>query len=90
MCIRDRIIIIITQLFKGILLKSLLFQILYNLLWTILISWICQKGFQELSWFLVILPILIVPLLLNYVNKKSDTSTGDEEDTTNEEEDTTM
>ena len=33
-------------------------QILYTVFWVFLLNWICNKGYKNLSWFLVLLPFL--------------------------------
>jgi len=77
------IIAIISKLSTGILLGKLIILILYNVLWVILLNWLCQKGYNSFSWVLVIIPILVVPLVIYYTNKnKSSSTTSDAESDT--------
>lgn len=35
-------------------------QLLFSIFWTFVLNWICSEGWTGLSWFLVILPIVLV------------------------------
>ena len=35
---------------------------LFALAWTFVLSWLCQQGYENLSWFLVLLPYVILLL----------------------------
>ena len=35
-----------------------IFSILFIYVWTLILNWICNKGYEVLSWFLVLLPLL--------------------------------
>ena len=37
-----------------------IFSILFIYVWTLILNWICNKGYEALSWFLVLLPVLTV------------------------------
>lgn len=34
-------------------------QVVYTIFWVFLLNWICNKGYTNLSWFLVLLPLLL-------------------------------
>jgi phosphotransferase system glucose/maltose/N-acetylglucosamine-specific IIC component len=68
------IIAIIAKLTTGILLVDLILIILYNIMWVVLLNWLCQKGYSSFSWVLVIIPILVVPIATYYAKKKNTSS----------------
>jgi hypothetical protein len=37
-------------------------NLLFALVWTYILSWLCQQGYESLSWFLVLLPYIILLL----------------------------
>ncbi len=39
-------------------------HIIYIALWTIILNWICKKGFTSVSWVLVLLPFLLSFVLI--------------------------
>lgn len=53
--------------------SSILLKSLFILLWTWLLNLICVKGFEVLSWILVLLPyiifILVIFLIYHHVSK---------------------
>ena len=71
---------IIFLIFQGTDTMSILMNIIVGLIWTYFLGWICKKGFNIISWILVLAPLLIVPIFLimfiskNYnSNEKSET-----------------
>ena len=42
---------------------TVLLQTFFMLIWTWLLNYICSSGYEVVSWILVILPIILVPLL---------------------------
>jgi hypothetical protein len=49
---------VIASLFNTINFTYLLISILWIPLWSMLLNWICSKGYTVVSWFLVLLPLL--------------------------------
>lgn len=49
---------IIASLFNKISILYLVFSMVFILLWTNLLNWLCSKGYMYFSWFLVMLPLL--------------------------------
>lgn len=45
--------------FKGIIAQGL-----FAALWTFVLGWICNKGWTGLSWFLVLLPVILTVMAL--------------------------
>ena len=37
-------------------------NLLFALVWTYILSWLCKHGYESLSWFLVLLPYIILLL----------------------------
>ena len=35
-------------------------QILFSIIWTFVLNWICSEGWTGLSWFLVMVPIILI------------------------------
>jgi len=67
-------IIIIFGMFQGTTAMSLLINIIFVLVWTYILGWICKKGFYIVSWILVLAPLLIVPIFLMMFISKNSTS----------------
>ena len=44
-----------------------LFKAVYILFWTFLLNAVCRAGYREVSWFLVILPIILMFVILGIV-----------------------
>lgn len=47
------------------------FKVLYTLLWTLILNVLCKSGFKELSWFLVLMPFILMFIILGllFLNK---------------------
>ena len=45
------------------------FKIIYMLVWTFILNQLCSHGYSKISWFLVLLPLLLMFVIigLNYV-----------------------
>jgi len=54
----------IVALFNGISLFFVFFKLLFAFIWTYVLGWLCNKGFNSVSWFLVLLPYIIIVLAL--------------------------
>ena len=56
----------IFALFNGASLMNEFLKIVFAFIWTFLLSWLCSKGYDSISWALVLLPyILMVLSILN-------------------------
>ena len=51
-------------LFKGVGLMVVVFKLIFAFIWTFLLGWLCKKGMKSLSWFLVLLPYIIIALAM--------------------------
>lgn len=47
-------------LFQRSPVTTVLVQFLFVLLWTFALNWLCSKGFKGVSWFLVLLPYIMM------------------------------
>ena len=56
-------------IFKGIGTQILLINLLFAFLWTYILGWLCEKGYQYLSWFVVFFPYIILLIALMGVEK---------------------
>jgi len=39
---------------------SVLFSLLFIGFWTFIINWVCEKGYEKVAWFFVLLPFIII------------------------------
>jgi len=60
------VIAAVFSLFYGATLMSEALKLFFAFVWTFLLSWLCDKGFVSISWFLVLLPYLL--MLLSMMN----------------------
>ena len=56
------IISILFALFKHFNLVFLIIKFIFALVWTLILSCVCDKGFTYLSWFLVLFPYFLILL----------------------------
>ncbi len=49
-------------LFNHNSVSHVVVNLLFALVWTFILSWLCQQGYENLSWFLVLLPYIILLL----------------------------
>jgi hypothetical protein len=54
----------IFALFNGIAVMSVVMKLVFAFIWTFILGWLCKKGFHALSWFLVLLPYIIIALAM--------------------------
>ena len=50
------------ELFNGFEFMFIGMKLIFAFVWTFILSLLCKKGFSSLSWFLVLLPYLIITL----------------------------
>jgi len=51
---------ILFALFSGIALAAVAMKAFFVVFWTYLLNLLCKKGFKSVSWFLVLLPYLMI------------------------------
>ncbi len=44
-----------------------IFKAIYILFWTFILNSLCKAGYKEISWFLVLLPILLLFIILGLI-----------------------
>lgn len=54
----------IFALFKGVGVIAVAIKLLFAFIWTFILGWLCNKGLRTLSWFLVLLPYIIIALAM--------------------------
>ena len=60
----------IVALFNGLSVGSAFINLIFVLIWTFILGWLCKKGYSSISWFLVLLPyILILLAMLNITSE---------------------
>jgi hypothetical protein len=47
-------------LLNGIKIVVVFFKILFAFIWTYFLSVLCEKGYKKVSWFLVLLPYILI------------------------------
>ena len=52
----------IIALFNGVPLMMAFWKLFFALIWTYILAFLCKKGFSSVSWFLVLLPYIIMAL----------------------------
>ena len=52
----------IFALFSGVKIFAILLKLVFAFIWTFILGWLCDKGYKSLSWFLVLLPYIVVAL----------------------------
>ena len=58
------VIACILALFNGMGLLAVAVKLIFAFIWTFILGWLCTKGFKTLSWFLVLLPYIIIALAM--------------------------
>lgn len=54
----------IVALVNGATVMMSLFQLFFAFIWTFILGWLCDKGYTSVSWFLVLLPYIIILLAM--------------------------
>ena len=58
------VIAVIVALFNGVSLMMAFTKIFFAFLWTFVLGWLCDKGYSSISWFLVLLPYIVIVLAM--------------------------
>ena len=51
-------------LFNGVGVIAVGLKLVFAFVWTFVLGWLCKKGFTNISWFLVLLPYIIIALAM--------------------------
>jgi hypothetical protein len=58
------VIAVIFALFNGVSLMLAISNLFFAFVWTFILGWLCDKGYSSISWFLVLLPYIILALAM--------------------------
>lgn len=58
------VIAAIVGLFNGFSLMSAALNLVFAFIWTYVLGYLCSKGYSSISWFLVLLPYIIMILAM--------------------------
>ena len=58
------VIAAVFAILNGAALMGVFMNLVFAFLWTYLLGWLCKKGMKTLSWFLVLLPYIIMALAM--------------------------
>ena len=53
----------IIMLFNKIPILAVFSKLVFAFLWTFILGWLCSKGYKSISWFLVLLPFIMMLLV---------------------------
>jgi hypothetical protein len=56
------VIATIIALLNGAAIMFAFWQLLFAFIWTFVLGWLCNKGYTSISWFLVLLPYILMVL----------------------------
>jgi hypothetical protein len=51
-------------LFNGMPLMYAFWKLLFAFIWTYVLGWLCSNGYTYISWFLVLLPYIMIALAM--------------------------
>lgn len=54
----------IMALFGGVSIMIVFMNLVFAFIWTYVLGWLCNKGYTYISWFLVLLPYIIMILAM--------------------------
>jgi predicted PurR-regulated permease PerM len=52
----------VVALLSKVTLLAVFFKLVFAFIWTYILGWLCKKGYESLSWFLVLLPYIFMLL----------------------------
>jgi len=58
------VIATVFALFSGASIMFAFFKLVFAFIWTFVLGWLCDKGYTSISWFLVLLPYIIILLAM--------------------------
>ena len=58
------VIAAVFALFNGVGVIAVGINLVFGFIWTFVLGWLCKKGFTNISWFLVLLPYIIIALAM--------------------------
>ena len=70
------VIACIIALINGLGIFAVFMKLVFAFIWTYILFWLCKKGYQSVSWFLVLLPYIIILLTVIGVMRVSQQQRG--------------
>jgi hypothetical protein len=64
----------IIALFSNVNFLAIFVKLIFAVIWTFILNWICQKGYSGLSWFLVVFPYVVILLMVLAMSTSSSSS----------------
>jgi hypothetical protein len=58
------ILSILLGLFSGFNFMAVLGKLIFAVIYTFILGWLCSKGWKSLAWFLVLLPYVLILLAM--------------------------
>ena len=58
------ILSILLGLFSGFHFMAILMKLIFAVIYTFILGWLCKKGWKGLAWFLVLLPYVMILLMM--------------------------
>lgn len=58
-------------LFHRMSILTVFIKLIFAFIWTFVLGWLCDKGYKSLSWFLVLLPYIIILLVMLGLTNRS-------------------
>ena len=58
------ILSILLGLFSGLNFMAILGKLVFAVIYTFILGWLCSKGYTNISWFLVLLPYIVIVLAM--------------------------
>jgi hypothetical protein len=52
----------VIALINRVKIIAVFFKLIFAFIWTFILAWLCDKGYKSLSWFLVLLPYVVIAL----------------------------
>ena len=54
------VIFIVMAVFNGITALTVIVKFAFALIWTLVLNWLCSKGFSGLAWIIVLMPFIFL------------------------------
>jgi hypothetical protein len=54
----------VVGLLNGLTVMMAFWNLVFAFIWTFVLGWLCDKGYTAISWFLVLLPYIIILLAM--------------------------
>ena len=54
---------IVVSLFNHVNVIGIAMKIFFALIWFFILNWLCEKGYKNLSWILVLLPYIMIAII---------------------------